>query len=176
MEPAKPKKIRFTSNQLQSSLNALTITFLLAYGGLLLAFYLTPDSGGQDQGIGNLSSIAFAISLLCFLAFYALLWIQAARLNKSPILWAGGALLTSPFGPLLTYILIRGDTKTACHRIAYPLEEMNRIGEEGDLAFQAKFPKSNNPYRFPNTEQENLIFADYWDRGYAVAEKRKKRA
>jgi hypothetical protein len=33
-------------------------------------------------------------------------------------------------------------------------------------------PKSANPYRFPNTAEENSTFAAYWDRGYVVAEKR----
>jgi hypothetical protein len=49
-----------------------------------------------------------------------------------------------------------------------PKTEMNRVAEEGDLAFQAQRPRSANPYLTP----ADPLFASYWNRGYAVAEKR----
>lgn len=52
-------------------------------------------------------------------------------------------------------------------------EEMNRVAEQGDLAFQANLSKASNPYRNPQNSSDSL-FANYWDRGYEVAEKRKQ--
>lgn len=51
-------------------------------------------------------------------------------------------------------------------------EEMNRIAEEGDLAFHANLPKSANPYRSHHGSANDLTAAGYWDRGYDVAAKR----
>ncbi|MFL6657388.1 MAG: hypothetical protein ACJ8GW_04910 [Massilia sp.] len=49
-----------------------------------------------------------------------------------------------------------------------PKKEMNRVAEEGDLAFQAQQPRSANPYLAP----ADPLLAGYWNRGFAVAEKR----
>ncbi len=51
---------------------------------------------------------------------------------------------------------------------------MNQIAEEGFMAFADGLMKSRNPYRYPNVEVENLELIDYWDRGYVLAENRKK--
>ena len=51
-------------------------------------------------------------------------------------------------------------------------EQINRIAEEGDLAFKDNRPKSSNPYILPNATKENLELASFWDRGYISAEKK----
>lgn len=55
-------------------------------------------------------------------------------------------------------------------------EEMNRIAEEGDKAFQAGVLRSSNPYRSPTAVIENQKHIEYWDRGYTVAENRKNKS
>ena len=52
-------------------------------------------------------------------------------------------------------------------------EQINRIAEEGDLAFKNGSPKSNNPYILPNAQKEDLELASYWDRGYISAERKR---
>ncbi len=51
-------------------------------------------------------------------------------------------------------------------------EQINRVAEEGDLAFKNKWPKSNNPYLLPSAKGEDLELAGYWDRGYQSAERK----
>lgn len=63
-----------------------------------------------------------------------------------------------------------------CHKEKDPakIAIMNKIAEEGYTAFTNGIPKTSNPYRSPNIEEENLDYIDYWDRGYVLAENRKK--
>ena len=54
-------------------------------------------------------------------------------------------------------------------------EIANKYGHEGDVAFKCKLPRSSNPYLLQNTDDPNEKFAQYWDRGYAVAERAESR-
>lgn len=51
-------------------------------------------------------------------------------------------------------------------------DEMNRIAEEGDLAFKAHLPKSENPYLAQADLAGHELLASYWERGFEAAEKR----
>lgn len=46
---------------------------------------------------------------------------------------------------------------------------MNRIAEEGNNAFINGQTRNTNPYKMSDTTKEN---AEYWERGYALAEKK----
>lgn len=150
---------------LQTTMRLLTLSFLLAYFSLGVAIFSGAEESGQTY---------LAVALMFFLIFYGFLGVQASRLNKSVVTWVGIALLTSPFGPLIFYVWARNDTKAALRLMGYSKEVVNRIAEEGDLAFQSNVPRTGNPYRSPNTADQNLALASFWDRGYSVAEKRQR--
>jgi hypothetical protein len=104
--------------------------------------------------------------------YYVVLGILVRRLGKSPITWIGLSILTSPFGLVISCFFIWRDTQAACKELLHPRKEVNRVAEEGDLAYRAGTSKLANPYRFPNASEEHPRFAEYWDRGYSVAERR----
>ena len=54
-------------------------------------------------------------------------------------------------------------------------EIANKYGHEGDVAFKCKLPRSSNPYLLQNTDGPNEKLAQYWDRGYSVAERAESR-
>lgn len=164
--------------KLKTLANVLTVAMLAGFLIPVIAIFFNANKTGVPAEKDQLPLVVavFSISMLCFLIFYILLGIQAVRLKKRPVLWVGLALLSAPVGPLVACFWIRGDTKKACNEILFPREEMNRIAEEGDTACQAGRLKSANPYRAPNTPDENVTFANYWDRGYDIAAKRHHRS
>jgi hypothetical protein len=50
-------------------------------------------------------------------------------------------------------------------------EIANKCGEEGHLAFNNKLSRDSNPYSVENSNSPNKEFAEYWDRGFAAAER-----
>lgn len=150
---------------LKRTLNLLTISFILCYASL-----------GATLFASTQESIPLFVSatLSLFLTYYVLLGIQASRLEKSVITWVGISILTSPFGPVIFYVWAWKDTKAMSRLSGYTKAVVNRVGEEGDTAFKSNVPKTKNPYRSPNAESENSALAGFWDRGYAVAERRQR--
>jgi hypothetical protein len=174
MDTQKAEKV----GSLKTMANLLTLWLFLGCVAFALSFYFGANGVGvhDDKSQPTPAVNALSASVLCLLIYYVLLGIQAARLKKSPILWVGLSVLSSPMGPFISCFLIRGDTKEACKEILFPREEMNRIAEEGDRACQAGVSRAANPYSSPNTLDPNGTFADYWERGYHVAERRVLRA
>ncbi|MDB5799851.1 MAG: hypothetical protein JWL63_790 [Rhodocyclales bacterium] len=171
-----PENREKAARQLGSLLKPLNAAFCIAYAALALYFFLV--IGGKENVVQTnaLTTVISWLAIIAFVALYTLIGVQAVRIQKSPILWVGGSVITTPIGPIFSFFWIRSETKAACHRLIHPKEEMNKVGAEGSLACEENQPKSSNPYRYPNTETENLRFADYWDRGYAVAARSKKSA
>lgn len=150
---------------LQRTLTLLTISFALCYISLgVVLFASTRES----------TPLYINITLLLFLTYYVLLGFQASQLGKSAITWVGISILTSPLGPIIFYVWAWRDTKAASRLKGYTKEVVNQIAEQGDFAFQAHVAKSKNPYLAPNTANEDLALASFWDRGYSVAERRQR--
>lgn len=167
-----------TVRKLTKIVNALTLVLFVGLATFVASVYLYMNGIGasSDTNSPPLSVVAFSAAIICYLIYYVLLGLQAARLKKSPILWVGLSVLSSPLGPILACAWIRADTKKACKEILCPREEMNRIAEVGDHTCREGALRSSNPYRHPNTTEENSTFGDFWDRGYRVAEQHLQRA
>jgi hypothetical protein len=97
--PVVPRRLRVP-------MQVMTWSLVASWGALLMLFSMAASDGGHQ------SSAFFAgLLLLMFgggIAFYVSLGMLAVRLGRSVVLWVGGSMLTSPFGPIFAYVHMQG--------------------------------------------------------------------
>lgn len=99
-----------------SLLRRLSIAVGVTYGAGIL-FYLTAFSFA-DSGTGNAAAestalTAIGIAVVAALVGYVWLAELASRLGRSPIIWAGLAFITAPFGLAIAWAMLRSRANEA---------------------------------------------------------------
>jgi hypothetical protein len=99
-----------------SLIRRLSIAVGVTYGAGIL-FYLTAlsfaDSGTGSQVAENAALTSVGIAVVAALVGYVWLAELASRLGRSPIIWAGLAFITSPFGLGIAWAMLRSRANEA---------------------------------------------------------------
>jgi hypothetical protein len=101
---------------IRSLLRRLSIAVGVTYG-FGIVFYLTAfsfaSSGTGSPAAENAALTAVGITVVAALVGYVWLAELASRLGRSPIIWAGAALIASPFGLAIAWAMLRGRANEA---------------------------------------------------------------
>jgi len=152
----------------------ITIIFLLAWGAIV--GYLATNRGRVFFTWFIISLLA--TPLLALIALYVkktLVITLPCPACAYPVKSNQSICKSCNHGLVSDEIFIRSASLLLNEQSKDSLADKNRIAEEGDKAFQSGLPRSSNPYRLSTAPVENLKFIDFWDRGFTVAENRKKR-
>jgi hypothetical protein len=102
----------------------LSIAVGVTYGAGIL-FYLTAlsfaDSGTGSPVAENAALTSVGIAVVAALVGYVWLAELASRLGRSPIIWAGLAIITSPFGLGIAWAMLRSRANEALATGAVPV-------------------------------------------------------
>lgn len=114
-EAARPAPIFRTPvpQRLALPLKVMSWSFLLSVLGFIAFIGLA-----GDKSLAPAAGIALVIWMVGAIAFYVSLGQLATRLDRSVVLWVGGAMLTNPIGPFVAYFRMSGLVHTTARRIA----------------------------------------------------------
>lgn len=147
----------------------VTVSLALYLAGHFVCFVISRLIAGRN------ATYSLPRTIWAFLSSWISLPVITAVFGVSPSSFVGSRnfYLTSIMMSAIFLFIFRNQT-AAEKKSSTKKALMNMIAEEGYAALTNEIPKSQNPYRLPNTEVEDLERADYWNRGYVLAEKRKK--
>ena len=109
------------TEKLKRLLTFLTISFTVIVSWLATAFILVINKDSSPPLPHE--TIALFVGLAGIVAswvFVITLWRLARTLNRSPIVWVGLTIISSPIGPVVSYFLMR-------QKVLYALREIDRV-------------------------------------------------
>ena len=80
---------------------AMVLGFVAALGSMIVLYQRGSAAGGAGVEADTTYWVLFYLMLFGALVFYVALGMLARRLGKSPIVWVGLTVITTPIGPLV---------------------------------------------------------------------------
>jgi hypothetical protein len=83
--------------------NKMQLFFRLAYGSLILCYTFSLLSISNISKHDNIMMCLFSLAIIFSWTYLLYLWKLVKLFNKSILVWIGGAFVTAPIGPIITY-------------------------------------------------------------------------